>query len=261
MKKVLLIIFAVFAFALEIPIQEHYKIKIPIGNITILEFPFKIKGIKSTTFMPLFKNKTSDILPPPPELKGNYLPPPNKKNKKAQVQSVSPTKAPVVITKGANIITLYPHKFGKFTLIVWGYKYPIMLDIEVVNNANIRYFKFVDYSTKKESAKAFEAVPHEKVIKKLMAYLFNRKTPKGYDSIVGNKRYKLNGFEFVLVRKIVGDRYEGSEWVLKNLTKDTVKLYEQMFYRNGIYAIAIENPILKPGESTRLFIVSKKGAI
>lgn len=261
-KLYIFLLLPLMVFGLNIPIMDHLKINAQIGNITILEFPFKIEGIKSTNFIPLLKiNNNQKNYISDNKLNEKYFHSSTSNNTKKQTTntSLASNQPPVVVTKGVNTITIYPKKFGSFTLIVWGYKFPIIIDFTVKDKASIRYYHFYSSNENKENSIKFEAVPHEEVIKKIIAYLFNRKTPIGYENVVGNKKYTVNGFEFIEIRKIIGNRYEGSEWIIKNLTNKKIKLYEQMFYRNGIYAISIENPNLGPGESTRVFFVSKKG--
>jgi len=278
--------FSLDLFALKVPITQSATVKVEIGKPTILEFPFKIKGVKAMSFVPKFAERETitpgsgskevdsalskaesdaDTATKKNDVLGQFLPPPPKnkrlrgKDAKKYQRIEAQRRRPVLIEKGANTITVLGKKFGHFTMVVWGYKeYPIMLDVIVVPKVDVRYLEFVDYSQKKSEQIKFESVPHEKVIVKLMRYLFNEKTPKGYSEMFGSKKYKLSGFDFDEVRLVSGNKYQGEEWVLKNETSRTVNLYGQMFYKDGIYAVAIENNLVKPGESTRVFIVREK---
>lgn len=259
MKKIAIILsLCLSLLALDIPLQTIVEIQIPIGNFTVLDFPFDIKGVSKATFIPKYhikrmqdKESLEDTSLPP--LKNDsFLPPPKKNKKKNQKKRPSS----VVVKRGKNTLTIFPKRFGTLNLIVWGYKYPVLIKFKVIKGDGDRYFRFLDTDVKKSYAEEFEAVPHEKVITKLIRYLFNNKTPKGYDNIVSPQEYEKSGLHFTFVRSIRGKRYKGDEWIVQNISDKTIKLYEEMFYAHGVYAVALENDVIKPLEKVRLFIVS-----
>ena len=264
MRRLILLVMSVATlFAVDIPITQHYELQLAIGKPSILDFPFKILGANTTPFVSKYKptkkkdkklSEASTFLPPPEKL---GLPGGNKKENEKLLKEWKRKKSPVVIKKGASEITILPKKFGTFSLIIWGYKkYPIMLDITVLESAPYRYFHFVDYSQKKKDAERIEANEHEKVITILTRHLFNNRTPKGYTVRTGTQHYHDERIDFKEIKELVGKRYKASLWILTNKTQHTYNFYEPMFYKDGVYSVAIENRVLGPGEKTRVFIVS-----
>lgn len=80
-------------------------------------------------------------------------------------------------------------------------------------------------------------------------------TPKGYASKVKSKKYNIGKVKMKLVRSLVGKGYRADEWLIKNGYGEKKRFHEEMFYNDGIYAVALENNVLAPGEATRLFVV------
>jgi hypothetical protein len=232
-------------FAVDVPLTQVINIEISFGKFNVLELPFKIKSIDKASFIPhkLLVQKKSD---------GEVT------DLTSSGESISDISSnAMIIKRGENTITLFPKRYGVLRTVIWGYKYPVMMEIKVVKSKYPKYFKFTGQNTNKKDSLKFESTSHEKVITKLMKYLFNRKTPKGYDSVSKNTIYHSNGMKILYVKALVGHGYVADEWIVKNVTNETITLYEEMFYKDGIYAISLENDTIAPGEKCRMFIVKK----
>jgi len=264
MKKVFLMILGVASslFAVNLPIAPTTEIVVARGQWSTISFPFEIKHIEKSPFVTkavVPENAPADaVVNSEALLNASSLPQPVKKGKKKAQEGPKN----IVMKRTKKSIEIYPYKYGSTQLVVYGYKQPMHVNIIVKKKAGADHFTFVDYGKKnryvEEKADRFEMVSHEKVISKLIKYAYNNKVPPGYTQSRLSRSYSRNGMRFKLHKKIVGDRYQLNEWIVKNTAKGTVTLYEEMFYIDGIYAIAFDNNRLKHGESTRMFVVQKR---
>lgn len=240
-KKVLIFFtLSAILLSLDVPINKVVNLNIKIGEFSVVEFPFVVKGTNKATFLPHVRKVAN--------------------GEKTSIKKIMSSSAPdsLVIKRGKNTFTFFPKKYGTLSLVIWGYsKHPIMLNINVVSNDAAQYYKFIDYSQNIEEAGKFESTSHEKVIVKLIKHLFNNKIPSGYHSSFEGREYKLNGLNFVLTNSLIGKNYRADEWIVKNLGINNINLYEEMFYADGIYAISFEATRLKPLEKCRMFIIRK----
>jgi hypothetical protein len=140
-------------------------------------------------------------------------------------------------------------------MIVWGYKHPIVVNIEISEGEFPKHIAFTDFSAERNSALKFESDSHEKVVVKLVKNLFNHKVPSGYELINGSKEFDVGGIHFSQTEELKGVLYSADSYVIENRSDAAVKLYEEMIYNERIYAVAFENDHLEPEEKTRLFIV------
>jgi hypothetical protein len=265
MKRIIKIFLLVFSllessvFAKEVPINKVVKVVIPIGVPSIIEFPFEIKAVKATSF--IYKMKITEKLSALQPLSMNS----NDKNSSSTKKNNGANKfmksnRPILISRTKKVITITPKKEGKMSLIIWGYKYPIILDIRtrlMKTDGYDRYIQFVDYSQDEKKAQKFEATEHEKVITKLIRYIYNNKIPQGYRYEAGTLDYTTNGIRLIQIKSLIGYNYRAEEWIVQNKTDKTIILYPEMFYTNGVYAISFENNKLKPNEKIRMFIVAR----
>lgn len=258
-KKVmsLLTMIMVSASAAVLPITPTTKITIKAGQFSTLTFPFDIKHIEKSPFIastdPRIISGVSgdEVIDSEALMNAESLPQPSKKGEKK-----SNKKNSITMKKSKRTISVYPNKLGSTELIIYGYKFPLHVKLLVRDEAGAGHFNFNDYETEdQQKASSFEMVSHEKVISKLIKYAFNDMVPSGYSAVNMSKSYKKVGIDFRLKKKLKGDGYEVRTWTLKNRNKDEVRLYAEMFYTDGIYAVAFENNVLERGESTRMFIV------
>jgi type-F conjugative transfer system secretin TraK len=72
-----------------------------------------------------------------------------------------------------------------------------------------------------------------------------------------SKKYiDLGDLELKRIVTYKGQSFIGESFILKNHSKQILNLEEKMFFKNGVRAIKIEQPILLPKEVTEIFIVS-----
>jgi hypothetical protein len=265
-KYLFLLLFGYFGIlnAVEMPINKSVTINAEIGQFMILEFPFEIKGINSASFIPKYKVKKDGDESLLDMVKSNdteMLPPlveQNQKVKKGETpKKINKNQRSIDIKRGKNTLTLFPKKFGKLNMVVWGYNHPIVVNIIIEEGEFPKHISFTDFSNDKKQVQEFESVSHEKVIAKLMKNLFNHKVPAGYELRNGNKSFNIGDVYFNQTEQLLGLLYTGDSYVIENKSNEDIKLYEEMIYSDGIYAVAFENDLLYPKEKTRLFIVRR----
>jgi hypothetical protein len=114
------------------------------------------------------------------------------------------------------------------------------------------------YKKDTTKAKAFEiASPFEETIGKLIRAAYLEEIPDGYDVEMVNKQAgSFKELDLVLYRKYTGDRFVVEEYLIT--AKLDLELSEASFlpYLKNPVAISIVKPILKEGETTRMFVVS-----
>jgi len=111
---------------------------------------------------------------------------------------------------------------------------------------------------KKEAQKFERSFPYEETLMKLIKYAYKDKIPPGYEVKFVGKPYKeFKELSLYLNKEYIGDQFKVAEFVIT--AKKDLTLYEGMFvpFIPNALAIAIEKPILKQGEMTRLFVVEK----
>lgn len=274
-------------FAKDMPIAKVWELKIPIQEKIIMEFPFKIVDVIPTPFV-MKKTITSSggsgtqnigdfglELPPPSSQKKdiNSLPTPsnqqenipNKGNSILPTASTDAKNTSLTIKKGGNNLELFAKNAGDVELSIWGYEHPILIKIsfsELSKEDREKYFKFVDYSQKKEEITAFEQNGHEEVISKLTVALHNQKTPKGYKRVgVGQKiAYPDLGIDATLVYVLLGNKYAGEYWDITNTKDSLLNLHEPMFYGDGVFSVSFPNNQIPSGQTVQMFLVRNNSA-
>jgi hypothetical protein len=107
-------------------------------------------------------------------------------------------------------------------------------------------------------ARAFEKEdPFKETIAKLIKAAYLEEIPDGYDVEVINKPAgSFKELDMVLYRRYIGDRFVVEEYLIT--AKLNLELSEASFlpYLKNPSAISIVKPILKEGETTRMFVVS-----
>jgi len=114
------------------------------------------------------------------------------------------------------------------------------------------------YKKDTTKAKAFEkASPFEETIAKLIKAAYLEEIPDGYDvEMVNRQAGSFRELDLVLYRRYTGDRFVVEEYLIT--AKLNLELSEASFlpYLKNPSAISIVKPILKEGETTRMFVVS-----
>jgi len=276
------------ATAKDMPIAKVWEINMPVQEKVIMEFPFKIADIIPTPFV-MKKTIVTDgtqgsqivgdfglELPPPSSSKKDIgaIPPPSsqqantqgvtKNNASAQNGATSPQAenktTSLTIKKGGNNLELFSKNAGDVELSIWGYEHPILIKIsfsELKKEDREKYFKFVDYSQKKEEIITFEQNGHEEVISKLTVALHNQKTPKGYKRVgIGQKvSYPESNIEATLTYALLGNKYAGEYWEITNTSNSLLHLHEPMFYGEGVFSVSFPNNQIPAGQTVQMFLV------
>lgn len=254
MKKIIACFYILITFGLaaELPIVPSTEIVVEKGKWATISFPFDLQDVRNSPFI----GKTSipddvsadEVVNSEVLLDSDALPQP-----KGQAQTS------IKMEKTKRTISIYPYRLGTTQLVIYGNKsYPMHLKINVANKAGADHFTFVGYTEDvQKKTQSFEMVTHEKVISKLIKYGYNNKVPSGYRKISGGKTYTRDGMNFKLNSVLKGDGYQLDTWIVKNTKGGIVSLYPEMFYVDGIYAVAFENNKLNTGEATKMFVVKK----
>ena len=258
--------------AKEVPIVKQLTILVPYKEFSVIEFPFEIKGSDFTPFVSVVKEtdgvateneNPSELVVPKLDIK-NELPP---GAPTAIKQIITPTsngkKTPIDVTKGKNFIKLYPKKVGDTELIVWGYKYPIMLKIKVTEEKDKadKLISFIDYDEQKQEANKFESSYHDKNVINITKALYNNELPKGYTEVIKQKEIISDSLKFLLIREYIGKQYSGQEYLVTNIGTQNIILDFDIFRgQKGLYGITFTHDILEPNKQTRLFIIKQRNA-
>ena len=272
MLKILVLIVSVslfainFASAKELPIEENIKIIIPPKKTILFEFPFEIKVNKKPFYSVKVKKRKKVNLekvidrPNLNDINSSL----NPKSNISTSNGLSARKkgSSFSVKNSKNIIELFSKKEGKTELIVFGYKHPIIINIEVAKNETAaeidRYYKFKDLTKKKENAIKFESEPHERNLRRILVALYKDEPPKGYKVEYASLSKKKNGLIEKLEKRIIGYNYIGEVWSVQNIEEGIVHLYEESYLNESIYLVSLEADTLENGEITRMFIIRDK---
>jgi hypothetical protein len=270
--------------AKDIPVLKTVTVEIPQGEYSVFNFPFKITNLQLGEFKGrVKKTKKPTVALPDNGVKRINISKTNGANK-PKVKNAQPNI--LNLKKVKNILTFRPKIKGSIEIIVWGNKdFPMVLKVNVVDknhgDTDINFVQTVD--NRKEVIK-FESNPHEKVIEKIMRYLYNpsvNKKPRGYEEIVRKDIYDVgiedeNGVVISrvrasLVKESVGRRYVGQVWNVnivpefENKNETVVipdgfylTLYPEMFDAPGVFAVSLETYRITKKHGTRVMIVRRK---
>jgi hypothetical protein len=189
---------------------------------------------------------------------------------KGEVSTVvySQEKEMQVKTEGRNVfVKLVPKEEGGGKMVVSDF--PRELYVECAGEvfqlllypksipATTIYLK-LPYRKDTTKARAFEkSSPFEEIVAKLIKSAYLEEIPDGYDvEFVNQSAGSFRELDMVLYKRYTGDRYVVEEYIIT--AKLNLELSEASFlpYLKNPIAISIVKPILKEGESTRMFVVS-----
>ena len=164
--------------AKEIPITQEVELTVPVGQFSVIEFPFKIVSKNVTSFMAAktLKGKKpqvasmDDALANPIGKGKKSKKRRNKKNKGKKTSSAKKDKN-IVIKQNVNSFTFFPKKEGVFKMVVWGYKHPMLLTIRADKKDGFALYQFVRPLSDSKEVFLTEQGSHEKVINKIMNIL------------------------------------------------------------------------------------------
>lgn len=84
----------------------------------------------------------------------------------------------------------------------------------------------------------------------------NQEHPDGYKVVEENTTIKLwKEVDFELYKTYSNDMFTGSVFYIRNKTNKQITLAESLFWKVNTVAVAIEKPVLDPGEITRIFVM------
>jgi conjugal transfer pilus assembly protein TraK len=173
-----------------------------------------------------------------------------------------------VKTEGRNVfVKLVPKEEGNGKKVIADYPRELYVECAGEVFQLLLYPKSIPAATiylklpyKKDTTKAqvFEkASPFEETIAKLIKSAYLEEIPDGYDVEVVNKPAgSFRELDLVLYRRYTGDRFVVEEYLIT--AKLNLELSEASFlpYLKNPVAVSIVKPILKEGETTRMFVVS-----
>lgn len=277
-------------FSKEVPLLKVVSVNIPVGEYSVLDFPFEIVTLKAKTFK--YKRNKTQLMSMPSNQSTQLIPTKdgitlskkndNTGNKISSGSKSKPGKNVLGLEKGKNVIVFRPKHKGSTELIIWGYKdFPIMLKINVTDIADSdKHIKFVKILDDRKDVENFESKPHEKIIELITRHLYDesyKSKPAGYESIVRRAEYNINVkdrdgnviaiLHNSLIREIVGRDYLGEVWnvnlignaniiVPKGLEVNiTGPLYGKA---DGIYGVSPEHNYVTSEHGTRVMIVRRR---
>lgn len=93
-------------------------------------------------------------------------------------------------------------------------------------------------------------------IKRLVLAMARGEKPVEFDVVPANQEVGLwNEARFVLLERYVGRSLVGEHFRLTNVSASIMRVAEQELYKQGVIAVSIEQQVLKPGESTEVFVM------
>lgn len=287
LKQTVIKLFIVFLFfstieAKEIPVMKVSTVEIPVHEYSVIKFPFKITNIQLGGFK--YRKAKDKLISPEFRDKNQQQITLSKKGGANNSKVTKVGKNVLNIERIDNMLTFRPNVKGRVELIVWGYKdFPMIIELNVKDTAD-KDIEFVQLLDKRDDVINFEANPHEKVIEKIMRFLYNSNVnpkPRGYENIIKKKIYDVeikdrdnNIFARIrvsLLNEIVGKKYIGQIWNVNivpefDVSDETINipdafslnLYEEMFDSPGVYAVSIETYTITKEHGTRVMLVRKK---
>lgn len=107
-----------------------------------------------------------------------------------------------------------------------------------------------------ESGPTGRAPIHVRALKAMLVMMASERVPNdvGVDE-VGQEVTLWAESRFSLMRRYTGRGLVGEKYLLTNVGAKPMVLAEQEFDREGVYAVAIENHNLRPGDSTNVYVI------
>ncbi len=254
-KLVIFILFITSLSAKDIPITQEMELMIPVGQFSVVEFPFKITSKNITSFMGAIEKSDGNIVREDKILEEPIVKKDIKENTGKEKNPKKSKEEDISIVQNVNSFTFFPKKAGAMKLVIWGYDHPILLSIKAVAKDGFSSYRLITPLSKSSDVMQIEQNTHEQVINTLMVHLFNQTQPKGYKNSTRDENYKSNGFELKLNREMLGKSYLAQEWLLTNTNEKEAIIHEESFYQKGIYAVAVESDKVGHKENVRVFII------
>lgn len=107
-----------------------------------------------------------------------------------------------------------------------------------------------------ESESTGRAPSHVRAIKAMLVMMASDRVPNDVSvDEVGQPVTLWAESRFSLMRRYTGRGLVGEKYLLTNVSAKPMVLAEQEFDREGVYAVAIENHNLRPGDSTGVYVI------
>lgn len=117
-----------------------------------------------------------------------------------------------------------------------------------------------------QNASLFGGMPHEKKVMQFIRLVYTDKIPDSFDISQAHMKFELfkgMGIQLNRVVSVPGEGLQLKEYQVSNETKDILRLTEKNFLipelTTRTVAISMSRLNLKPGETSRLFIVEQTG--
>ena len=112
-----------------------------------------------------------------------------------------------------------------------------------------------DRDPRRTDVKIEKAGALELAVKRLVTSMARGQRPTEFEVVPVNQVIGLwNESRFVLLERYVGRSLIGEKYRLTNISNAVMRIAEQELYKAGVVAISVELQVLKPGESTEVFI-------
>ena len=100
---------------------------------------------------------------------------------------------------------------------------------------------------------------HVRAIKNLLLTLADDTLPEDMEAREPARDVALwPGTRLTLQRVLLGSGVVGEKYQLTNLGNTTLELAEATLFKSGVMAISVEQPSLRPGEATNLFVIRER---
>lgn len=236
--------------------QEHFTDIAPKGSTTMdLTTSMTIRIIKDKYSILDFPFVITDV---------NF----DEFQERAQAQSSEQNaeQSPINIEQKQNRLIINSKILGKTQMIVWGGEYPVIIDLLVNQKDGKNYYKFTAKIKKEslESIRKLENNEHERVINILATAMYKNKIPRGYEKSSKKEFFILKKEKLRVIKEysLIGKYYIAEKYDIINTSeKNSLHLYETMFYDESIYAVSLLSNILEPLKSTAMYIVRKNNTI
>ena len=100
---------------------------------------------------------------------------------------------------------------------------------------------------------------HVRTIKNLLLALADDALPEDMEAREPARDVALwPGTQLILQRVLLGTGVVGEKYQLTNIGNTTLEVAEATLFKSGVMAISVEQPSLRPGEATNLFVIRER---
>ena len=100
---------------------------------------------------------------------------------------------------------------------------------------------------------------HVRAIKNLLLALADDALPEDMEAREPARDVTLwPGTRLTLQRVLLGSGVVGEKYLLTNISSTDLALVESELFKSGVFAVSVEQPSLRPGEATNLFVIRER---